>query len=160
EQLLDGARLLVVNAPHNPTGWLPAAAEWDRIIGLCAARGVRLFSDEMYQGLERSPSERLPTAASCWQGAVSLWGTSQSFGLPGLRIGWLALRDRRLRDQIVGIKDYTTICASGPGQLLARVALEAADALLARSRTIIDANLERARRIGWLEWREPAAGPI
>jgi aspartate/methionine/tyrosine aminotransferase len=158
EPLLDGAKLLVVNAPHNPTGWLPGAAEHDRLVGLCAARGVWLFSDEMYRGLERT--ERLAPAASRWERAISLWGTSKSFGLPGLRIGWLALRDRRLRDEIVGIKDYTTICASGPGQLLARVALDAADALFARSRAIIDANLERARRIGWLDWREPSAGPI
>ena len=87
-------------------------------------------------------------------------GQSKSFGLPGLRIGWLAVPDRRVRDQIVGLTDYPTLCASGPGQLLASVALDAAGPLLARSRAIIEDNLVRARAIDWLEWREPIAGPV
>jgi aspartate/methionine/tyrosine aminotransferase len=160
DRLLDGARLLVVNAPHNPTGWLPDRTEWDRIVASCAAHGTWLFSDEMYRGLERAPEDRLRPAASCTARAVSLWGMSKAFGLAGLRIGWLAVTDRPLRDRIVGLKDYTTICASGPGQRLAGLALAAADAILARNRALIDDNLELARRVGWLEWREPTAGSV
>jgi aspartate/methionine/tyrosine aminotransferase len=158
-------RLVVVNAPHNPTGFLPTHDEHAQLIALVEARGSWLFSDEMYHGLERVPANRLVPAAVCSTRAVSLWGMSKSFALPGLRIGWLAVRDRRLRDAIIAYKDYTTICASAPSDLLATIALDHQDAILARSRALIDDNLALAhdfavRRPDLLAWRDGQAGSV
>src|SRR5262245_50784499 len=63
ESLLAGARVLVTNAPHNPTGFQPSQEEWRTIRELCARHGVRWFSDEMYRGLEREPGHALAPAA-------------------------------------------------------------------------------------------------
>jgi aspartate/methionine/tyrosine aminotransferase len=158
-------RLIVVNAPHNPTGYLPTRDEHAALIALAEARGCWLFSDEMYQGLERFPASRLAPAAVRSERAVSLWGMSKSFALPGLRIGWLALRDRRLRDAIIAYKDYTTICSSAPGELLATIALDHQDAILARNRALIESNLAlvqdfAARRPDLLAWRDGQAGSV
>jgi aspartate/methionine/tyrosine aminotransferase len=163
--LVPGTKLLVVNFPHNPTGYQPGRDELDAILEMAADRGIRLFSDEMYRALEHEPATALPPAASRWERAVSLWGMSKTFGLAGLRIGWLALRDRSLLRSLLRQKDYTTICSSAPGELLARVALEQHDAIVRRNLAIIRANLERARafaarRPDVLAWREPRAGSI
>ncbi len=166
EELLGKeTRLLVTNAPHNPTGLQPTADEWRRIRGLVETHGVRWFSDEMYRGLEPDSRLALLPAASTSPEAVTLWGMSKSFGLPGLRIGWLVSRDAALLGRIEGLKDYTSICSNAPGELLARAALEAAESIQARNRERIAANLElmeafahrHRRRLLWLR---PMAGPV
>jgi aspartate/methionine/tyrosine aminotransferase len=163
--LASGARLVVVNFPHNPTGLLPTEEEYRMILRKAERAGARVFSDEMYRGLEPSAGERLPAGTDLSAEAVSLWGMSKTFGLPGLRIGWLVTRDRELRERLLRVKDYTTICSSAPGELLARAGLQAADRLIRCSRTIIEENLEAIdgfmrRWVRLFRWRPPAAGPV
>jgi aspartate/methionine/tyrosine aminotransferase len=165
DALLRDATLLVTNAPHNPTGLQPTSAEWQRIRELVVEHGVRWFSDEMYRGLEPRPELALEPAASVHPGAISLWGMSKSFGLPGLRIGWLVSRDKALLERIEALKDYTSICCNAVSELLARVALASAGQVLARNRERIAANQQRmmafARRHSErLVWLSPAAGPV
>jgi aspartate/methionine/tyrosine aminotransferase len=96
---------------------------------------------------------------------VSVGVMSKSFALAGLRIGWLATHDADLLDRAMRFKDYTTICASAPSEILALTALRARDAVLARSRSIVEANLalvdgfleRQAAHIGWVR---PRGGPI
>lgn len=163
--LTKPTRLVVVNAPHNPTGHLPSHAEYAALIALVQARGAWLFSDEMYHGLEVASADRLPPAVTRYERAISLWGLSKSFALPGLRVGWLALRDRALRDAIVTYKDYTTICSSAPSELLATIALDHAGAILARSRALVEGNLAlarafAARRPDLLAWRDGGGSSV
>ena len=134
-------RLVVVNLPHNPTGFQASLSEFEALVDLCARHGAWLFIDQMYRGLERSPEERLPFDPWDYPKAISLWGMSKSFGLPGLRIGWLASQDPDLFETMLQIKDYTTICCSAPSMLLARLALEQAETLMERSRGIIAENI-------------------
>jgi aspartate/methionine/tyrosine aminotransferase len=85
---------------------------FEQVIGLARAHGIVLFSDEVYRELEHNPADRLPAACDEYHRAVSLGSISKSYGLPGLRIGWIATRDGALRDAVAALKDYTTICAS------------------------------------------------
>ena len=66
---------------------------------------------------------------------------SKAYGLPGLRIGWIACRDRAVLDRLERAKHYTTICNSAPSEVLALIALRARDHLLDRNRGIVAANL-------------------
>jgi aspartate/methionine/tyrosine aminotransferase len=118
-----GAGWVVLNLPHNPTGWLMPEGDLREIAGLCRDAGARLVVDEVYRGLEYDPVDRLPCAADLDPTFVSIGVTSKSWGLPGLRIGWLATRDAELLARVAAMKDYTTICAAGPSELLATVAL-------------------------------------
>lgn len=158
-------RLVVVNFPHNPTGHLPSHGEWRSIVDIARRAGAWLFSDEMYRGLEHKAGSRLVSGCDLYERAVTLAGLSKAYGLPGLRTGWLALQDRPLRDRLLKWKDYTTICASAPSEALARIALQAGNLLVDRSRRIILDNLTMAEPFfsRWqtvFRWNRPMAGSV
>ena len=158
-------RLIVVNAPHNPTGSLPSVAAYQEVSEIAAEAGATLLSDEVYRFLEADPADRLPAGADTGAHAVSVGVMSKSFALAGLRIGWLATRDRRLLDAAARFKDYTTICASAPAEVLALIALRARSTVLARSLGIVGANLALldgffARQAGRIRWVRPRAGSV
>lgn len=164
-QLTPRTRLIVVNAPHNPTGMLPDAATYRAVVDLAAEAGAVLLSDEVYRFLELDPADRLPPGADAGRHAVSVGVMSKSFALAGLRIGWLATHDRGLLDAAARLKDYTTICASAPSEILALVALRARDRVLERSRDIVTGNVARldaffARHPDTLSWVRPRGGSI
>ena len=158
-------RLVAVNFPNNPTGALPDGDTFARLVQLCDARGIRLFSDEVYRGLEVDPQTTLPQAADCSATAITLNVMSKAYGLPGLRIGWLACRDRALLERLERRKHYTSICNAGPSEHLATIALGAADAIRDRNRAIIVANLPRfdaffARWPEHFAWQRPQGGCV
>jgi aspartate/methionine/tyrosine aminotransferase len=155
-------RVIVVNSPHSPTGAQLAPEQLARLVSIAELHGAWLFSDEVYRFLEHG-APALPAAASLSPQALSLGVMSKAFGLAGLRIGWLALRDQSLRARIAGLKDYTTICNAAPSEVLSLVALRARDRVLARSRGIIAANLTRldaffAAHENRFSWVRPRAG--
>ncbi len=162
--LTPETKLLVINAPHNPTGYLPTSDEFETILGWAEAKGIWLFCDEMYRGLEYEAGQQLPPAGTRYERAISLWGMSKTFGLPGLRIGWLALQDGALMERLLSFKDYTTICSSAPGEFLSRLTLEKAETIIERNLGIIQNNLALLRDFmagsDDFSWREPLAGPI
>lgn len=134
-------RVIVVNFPHNPTGALPGRETWEDLVEVAREAGALLLSDEVYRWLEHDPACRLPAAVEAYERGASLGVTSKSFALAGLRIGWLVSHDRELLRRLAAYKDYTTICASAPSEVLALVALRARDAVLERSRGIVRDNL-------------------
>ncbi|HEY8439600.1 MAG TPA: aminotransferase class I/II-fold pyridoxal phosphate-dependent enzyme [Candidatus Limnocylindrales bacterium] len=158
-------RLVVINAPHNPTGMLPTHAEWRRVTDELADRRIHCFSDEVYRFLEVDPADRLAAGADAYERGVSLGVMSKSFALAGLRIGWLATHDRDLLARCAAFKDYTTICSSAPSEILALIALRSRDAVLERSRRIVAANLSllddffAAHPHRWT-WVRPRGGSI
>jgi len=158
-------RLISVNFPNNPTGAVPARAAFDALIELCRRRGIWLFSDEVYRGLERSDADRIPQAAELYERGISLNVMSKSYGLPGLRIGWVACRDRDLLARMERYKHYLSICNSAPSEVLAEIALKARDTLLARNRGLVIENLQRldaffARFESLFEWKAPKGGCV
>lgn len=164
-RLSPRTKLVIINFPHNPTGYLPTREAWDRIVATVAGRGVTLFSDEMYRWLEYDEAQTLPSACEVYERAVTLGGVSKSLGLPGLRIGWLASRDRDLLRRASEIKDYTTICNSAPSEILALIGLRAREWLIGRNVAVVLANLREAEkyfghRKTKYEWLPPMAGPV
>ena len=157
-------RIIVVNSPHSPTGAQLAPEQLARLTSLAELHGALLFSDEVYRFLEHG-APALPPAASLSPRALSLGVMSKSFALAGLRIGWLALRDRSLRSKLASLKDYTTICSSAPSEVLSLIALRARERVLARSRGIVNKNLsvldaffaEHSERLSWVR---PRAGSV
>ncbi|MEV4755169.1 aminotransferase class I/II-fold pyridoxal phosphate-dependent enzyme [Micromonospora sp. NPDC049559] len=165
DAIRPNTRVVSVNFPNNPTGKLLDPAEFARLVALCDERGIHLFSDEVYRGLERDPARTLPQAADLSERALSLNVTSKSLGLPGLRVGWIACRDRALRSRLERAKHYTTICNSAPSEILARIAIKARERILARNRGIVAANLPVfaaffAEFPELFEWRAPDGGCV
>ncbi len=163
--LTPQTRMIVVNFPHNPTGALPSEDEFRAVLDLANERGIIVFSDEMYRWFEYDPEDRLPSAAELYPDAVTLAGLSKSFGMPGLRVGWLATQNADFLARFQSFKDYTTICGSAPSEMLAIIALENAEALAARNLSITLENLATLReffaaRARLLAWQPPRAGTI
>jgi len=163
--LRPNTRLILVNEPHNPTGSLSDRATFDRLVELAADSGARLIVDEVYRFLEFDPADRLPAGADALATGVSIGVMSKSFALAGLRIGWVATRDRGLLARLAAFKDYTTICNSAPAEVLALIALRARDRVLARNRAIVEANLPLLdaffdRWSGTFDWVRPRGGSI
>ncbi len=161
----NNTRLIVINNPHNPTGYLMSNAELTSILELTEKNGIILFSDEVYRLLEYEEQDRLKPACELYDNAVSLGVMSKSYGLAGLRIGWVATRSRDIYNRMASCKDYTSICCSAPSELLGNIALKHQDRLLQRNLKIIRHNLgvlddffEQHR--GIFNWIRPKAGPI
>ena len=157
-------RMLYLNQPHNPTGTLMARPVFEHVIGLARDHGLVLFSDEVYRELEHDHAERLPPACDEYERAVSLGSISKSYGLPGLRIGWIATRDAGLRDAVAALKDYTTICSSAPSEFLTALALRNRRVLLDRNLAIVRRNLPFLdgffeRHAETFAWVRPTASP-
>ena len=158
-------KALIVNFPHNPTGYLPTEEMFKRILDWAAGRGIIVFSDEMYRGLELAPRTTLPSAVEINPNALVLSGLSKTYGLPGLRAGWLIVKDTVLRESILNWKMYTTICAARPNEVLAGIALQCRETLAQRSRDIIRENIAGSRDFfhNWehlFNWIPPQAGSV
>ncbi|MEF3698726.1 aminotransferase class I/II-fold pyridoxal phosphate-dependent enzyme [Desulfolutivibrio sp.] len=163
--LMEKTRAVVVNFPHNPTGALPDQDAFREIVRLCDAAGALLFSDEVYRFLEYDPADRLPAACDLSESAVSLGVMSKSFGLAGLRVGWVASKNAQVLSGMARIKDYTSICGSPATEFLAALALSHREDVLSRTRAITLDNLAAARefmarREDRFVWSAPKAGPI
>jgi len=158
-------RLLSVNFPNNPTGAVLERDRFDAMISVCNERGLWLFSDEVYRGMERDEARRLPAAVDVCERGLSLGVMSKAYGLPGLRIGWIACRDRELLQRMERMKHYLSICNSAVSEFLALVALECGDEILRRNMTLAEANRNLLREFfrrepDLFEWYEPDAGCV
>jgi len=164
-EIAADTRALVVNFPHNPTGFLPDKGQFAGIVEIARRRRLLLFSDEVYRLLEYEPGERLPAACEVYENGISLGVMSKAFGLAGLRLGWVACRNRELLRAMAELKDYTTICAAAPSEFLARLALRRRREILGRNLEIIGRNLRYlddffAGHERLFSWLRPRAGPV
>ncbi|MFW5980310.1 MAG: aminotransferase class I/II-fold pyridoxal phosphate-dependent enzyme [Halanaerobiales bacterium] len=165
EEIKDTTKMVVTNFPHNPTGFLPDSKDYQRLMDIVKENDLYLFSDEMYKFSEYDADDRLLSPGDTYYNGISLSGLSKSFGLPGLRIGWLFSKNREILDEIIKFKDYTTICSSAPSEVLAYIALRSKEKILTRNMEIIKDNLKAARKFfadynEIFNWIEPQAGPI
>ena len=138
-------RLVSINFPNNPTGAIPTQETMNALLDLCRENDLWLFSDEVYRGLETDPSRRVQQIADSYEKGLSLNVMSKAYGLPGLRIGWIACRDRELLARMERYKHYLSICNSGPSELLATIALKSRKAILERNVALIRKNIVAAR---------------
>jgi aspartate/methionine/tyrosine aminotransferase len=165
DALRPETRVISLNFPHNPTGKVIGRQTFDDIIDLARERGIHVFSDEVYRLLERDESIRLPQVADVYERGLSLNVMSKSYGLPGLRVGWIATKDRDLLTAMERAKHYLSICNAGPSEVLALIALRARDRLLTENHRLIRHNLERLARFfadypGLFDWQAPDGGCI
>jgi aspartate/methionine/tyrosine aminotransferase len=142
KSIRSNTRLISINFPHNPTGKIISRQCFDELIDIARQSGVYIFSDEVYRLIERDERVRLPPIADCYERGLSLNVMSKSYGLPGLRIGWIATKDKELLGKMERAKHYLSICNSAPSEVLALIALHASDRILARSRDLVAGNLE------------------
>jgi aspartate/methionine/tyrosine aminotransferase len=161
----DGAKLVVVTNPHNPSGHVLSADACTRILQRASEVGAWVLADEVYQGAERS-GVTTPSFWGRYERLVVVNGLSKAYGLPGLRIGWV-VAEPTFAESAWMRHDYTTIGPSGVTDHLATLALEPGTRtrILARTRRILNENYPMVeawlRRFGdTFAWHPPEAGAI
>ena len=165
QHIKPNTRVVVINTPHNPTGYLMPGDTFQEVSRIARANGIILFSDEVYRESEYRVEDRLPAACDLGEHTVSLGVMSKTYGLPGLRIGWIATQNEDVYKRMAVIKDYTTICNSAPAEYLAELALRHRAALVERTQKIILDNLNVLdpffdRYADSFAWQRPRAGAI
>jgi aspartate/methionine/tyrosine aminotransferase len=158
-------KAIVINTPHNPTGYLMSQETFQETWQLAQSQDILLFSDEVYRESEYNPKDRLHAACDLGPQGISLGVTSKTYGLAGLRIGWIATQNHDLYQRIAKLKDYTTICNSAPSEFLAELALRHRQRLVSRNLGIITRNLDLlddffSHYPEIFQWLKPDAGPI
>ena len=136
-------KLVSVCFPNNPTGKIIAAEDWANLISLCRKHGLYLFSDEVYRLLELDGSKRIVQAADAYEKGLSLNVMSKAYGLPGLRIGWIACQDKELLLRLERYKHYLSICNSAPSERLAVIALGVREKILAKNLALMRRNIAK-----------------
>ena len=163
--LRANTKAILLNTPHNPTGYLMPRQEYEAVHRFARENNLLLFSDEVYRESEYDPAMRLLAACDLGDHAISLGVTSKTYGLAGLRIGWIATKNRKIYEKMALLKDYTTICNSAPSEFLAEVAMRNRTKLVERNLGIIKANLGLmddffARYPHLFSWVRPRAGSM
>lgn len=153
-------RLVTINFPHNPTGAILPLDRYMALIELCREHGIYILHDEIFKGLGPTGAQHLPYISDAYERGLSLGVMSKSYGLPGLRIGWIACQDKALLSQMERMKHYLSICNSGPSERLAKIALTHRDEILARNCAIVDENLPKwdaffAKHTDLFDWQRP-----
>jgi len=158
-------KLISFNFPHNPTGKVLAKHKLGELIEIARKHGIYIFSDEVYRLLERDESIRLPQVADIYERALSLNVMSKAYGLPGLRIGWVACKDHDVLDAMERTKHYLSICNSGPSEVLSIIALHSQEKILRRNRKLVADNLGHLNAFfdnypALFDWTPPDGGCI
>ena len=158
-------KLLSLNFPHNPTGMLMTREDLEAVIALCRHHGIYILCDEVYRGVELEPADQMPQIADIYERGISLNVISKAYGLPGLRIGWIASQDTSLLQKVERYKHYLSICNSAPSELLTLVALKARGAILARNHALLQENVMLLEQLfadfpGVVDWQRPQGGCV
>lgn len=148
--------------PHNPTGAMIPVGELRSVIELVEAAGAWLLVDETYR--ELTHGEALPTAASLSERAISVCSLSKSYGLPGIRQGWILTRSGELAERFLAAKEQIVICGSALDEAVAAAVVARRDKLLPPIRALAAEHLGMV--VDWMadqhnvSWIEPAGGVV
>jgi len=151
-----------ITLPHNPTGVTMSEADLRSVVGRVEAAGCRLLVDETYR--EMTFGDPLPVAATLSDRVISVSSLSKTYGIPGIRCGWLVCRDRDLMATFLAAKEQIGICGSIVDEEIAARAFAERDTWLPQ----INARIRRRFEVvsGWMageelmEWVEPRGGCV
>ena len=155
-------RLISLTSPHNPTGATLSQQELESAIALAEQNHCYLLVDETYR--EMNWAGPTPLAAALSPRCISVSSLSKSYGLPGIRIGWIITRDPSLRQLFLAAKEQILICNSAVDEEIAFAALSQKDRILPpilernqRALETVKAWMSRQKN---LEWVEPRGGVV
>lgn len=155
-------KLISITYPHNPSGAVLDKSALLKLVEIAERHGCWLLVDETYR--ELSFCEPPPPAATLSPNAISVESISKAYGVPGIRIGWIANQDSALMERFLATKEQILICNSVLDEHIALEVLSRKKELMRQTRTVIDGNFLKLKR--WmseqehLEWVEPSGGVV
>lgn len=163
EAIQPNTKLISITNPHNPTGKVFEEKIIQQLVKIAEEKNCRLLVDETYRDLNFQTVLK-PYVAELSSNIISVSSVSKSFGAPGIRIGWLICRDKKLMNEFLAAKEQICLCNSVIDE-------EIAFHLLHNKKTILQKNHEHIRnnfayfkqwfaQQQYLEWVEPTAGVV
>ena len=159
--ITPGTKLVSLTTPHNPTGAVIPPHDLCEIIRVVEDAGAWLLLDETYRELTDVPP---PPAVTQSDRVLSVSSLSKTYGVPGIRIGWVLCRDAHLMETLLAAKEQIALAHSVVDEAIARAILERREALLPGIRDLVrqHRHLVAAWMASepWLEWVEPQGGVV
>ncbi|KAJ5670956.1 pyridoxal phosphate-dependent transferase [Penicillium longicatenatum] len=155
-------RLVSVTCPHNPTGSTLSREALDRLVAITKQKGILLLVDETYRDIVFG--QKLPVAASLGDHVLSVSSLSKSFGIPGVRIGWLITTNQQLQEIFLAAKEQISISGSVIDEWIATQVLARRQQILANTTEEMRIRLRMVE--SWigseelLEWVKPTGGVV
>lgn len=161
--------MIIINNPNNPTGSVIPAALLCDIVNFCESRDIILLSDEVYRPLFHDgcegPHSSPPATSFIYEKVIVTGSMSKAFALAGIRIGWLASRDKMIIETLAAARDYMTISVSQLDDQIASYALSPGVRfrLLQRNISLAVHNLSLVQafveeHLDICSWTRPVAG--
>lgn len=151
-----------VTYPHNPSGVMIGEAELRALVALVERKGCLLLFDETYREMTFGPL--LPVAASLSPRVISVSSLSKTYGIPGIRIGWLICKDPALMQTFLAAKEQIGISGSMIDEYVGYVALSQRQDWLGPNNDLIRQGFEIVRdwiaRDEFMEWVAPEGGCV
>ena len=165
--LNEKTKLVSIASPQNPSGVRTDLAEIREILDLMRTKApaARLFVDETYR--EATYGDELPpqSAAALDEAIITGGSVSKAHGAPGLRVGWLTVRDPKLRERLTVAKMNLVISGSPLDETLAATVLDHREAILRQRRTLLATGLSTVaasvgNQAGMVQWVKPDGGAL
>jgi len=155
-------KLISLTHPNNPTGSKISREELEKIIRFVESRDIFLLFDETYRDMDfKNP---LPAAATLSPRVISISSLSKSYGLPGLRTGWLATLDQSVLNAALAVREQVSIANNALSEEIAFRVLSEKDRYVEMAKQRIENN--RGIAADWInqqehfEWVYPEAGVV
>ena len=161
--ITSDTKLISITNPHNPSGKLYSNETIEALILLAERYNCHLLVDETYRDLNFQ-TPLLPYVAELSDRVISVSSVSKSFGAPGIRIGWIISRDRKLMHDFLAAKEQITLCNSVVDEEIALHLLSRKQHFIQPNHAHIRTNFEYLK--SWfygqpyLDWVEPQAGVV
>lgn len=156
----NNPKALIVNFPNNPTGAKLSFEKKQKIIDLCKKYDSYLISDEVYSKIDLADNQDFPE----YDKKITINSLSKSYGLPGLRIGWVQA-NKQIIEGLINIRHYTTLCNNVISEKIASNVLNDQEKYIKRSLDILKENsqityqcLDKLKEVGKIDYIKPAAG--
>jgi aspartate/methionine/tyrosine aminotransferase len=162
-QIRPNTKLISLTNPHNPTGKIFPHETLLEIIKAANSKGIYVVMDETYRDLNFQ-TPLLPYYAEVSPNVISVGSMSKSFGIPGIRIGWLICRDAVLMDTLLAAKEQMILGNAVINEEIAYQVLSRKKEIIAQEHADIRLKFDYMKlwmqSQKYLEWVEPQAGVV
>lgn len=165
--LNERTRLVSIASPQNPSGVRTPLAEIEAILAVMRmkAPAARLFVDETYRDATYGNELPPPSAATLDDAIITGGSVSKAHGAPGLRVGWLTVRDAKLLERLTIAKMNIVISGSPLDETLAAVILDNRETILSVRRSLLETGLSKVaawvnNQRGAVDWVRPDGGAL
>jgi aspartate/methionine/tyrosine aminotransferase len=155
-------KIVSITCPHNPTGTLLSRDSLDRLVTITKQKNCLLLVDETYRDVKYG--RQLPVAASLGEHVLSVCSLSKSYGVPGIRLGWVITQNKKLQETFLAAKEQISISGSVINEWIATQLLLKRETILSATNEEMAIRLQMVR--SWiekeelLEWVEPVGGVV